>query len=248
MELTFKMNTLSFTQYSLIGADAVDFLQGQVTLHVERQDENTTQYTVICDLKGRIHLGMWLKKITPKHFEITVTSDQATDFEKHIIKYSAFSQIKLSVVGLVFPTIQQHNTIFSSQETDIVAWQQAAIADGQAWITQATAHVFQPQELRLHQRNAITYDKGCYLGQEVIARLWFKAQPKQWLHLIEGTGIVPDVLSKIGTGIQVVNSIRLKSNQYQALVIARPQNLQENLDISILKLPTHLQGDVARPK
>ena len=60
-------------------------------------------------------------------------------------------------------------------ETDIILWQQQAIASGQAWIQAATATLFQPQELRLHQREGIHYDKGCYLGQEVIARLWFKA-------------------------------------------------------------------------
>ncbi|SDB90362.1 CAF17-like 4Fe-4S cluster assembly/insertion protein YgfZ [Acinetobacter boissieri] len=242
------MSTLSFTQYSLVGSDTTKFLQGQVTIHAERLEDNITQYTVICDLKGRIHFGIWLKKISSEHFEITVVSDQSHDFEQHIRKYGAFAKITLTALGEVFPTLQQHSTVFSAQKTDIVAWQHAAIADGQAWITQATAHAFQPQELRLHQQHAIAYDKGCYLGQEVIARLWFKAQPKQWLHLIEGTGIAPDVLSKIGTGIQVVNRIALESNQYLALVIARPQSLEESTEVSVLELPVHLQGDVARPK
>ncbi|MBF7686796.1 CAF17-like 4Fe-4S cluster assembly/insertion protein YgfZ [Acinetobacter rathckeae] len=242
------MSTLSFTQYSFIGADATKFLQGQVTIHVERLEESFTQYTVICDLKGRIQFGLWLKKISSEHFEITVSSDQATDFEQHIRKYGAFAKITLSAVGEVFPTLKQHSTVFSAEKTDIVAWQHEAITDGQAWITQATAHAFQPQELRLHQRHGIQYDKGCYLGQEVIARLWFKAQPKQWLHLIEGVGTAPEPLTKLATGIQVVNSLAVDENTYQALVIARPQSLEEEQTLSVLELPTHLQGDVARPK
>lgn len=42
-----------------------------------------------------------------------------------------------------------------------------AIMTGQAWIAQATEHEFQPQELRLHQREGVNYDKGCYLGQKL---------------------------------------------------------------------------------
>ena len=53
-----------------------------------------------------------------------------------------------------------------------------AIMTGQAWITQTTEHEFQPQELRLHQREGVNYDKGCYLGQEIVARLWFKSKTK----------------------------------------------------------------------
>lgn len=240
--------TLAFTQYHLIGADATKFLQGQVSIHTERLEDQITQYTVICDLKGRIHFGIWLQKINTEHFKVTVVSDQADDFEQHIRKYGAFAKITLSSLGHVFPVLENHCTVFTTEPTDLVAWQHAAIIDGQAWITHATAHAFQPQELRLHQRNGVAYDKGCYLGQEVIARLWFKAQPKQWLHLIEAKGVAPEVLCKLETGIQVVNSINLSPDKYQALVIARPQSLEDHPHISVLPLPSHLQGDVARPK
>ncbi|MFX9626892.1 folate-binding Fe/S cluster repair protein, partial [Acinetobacter baumannii] len=52
------MNNLSFSSFTLNGVDAQKFLQGQVTLHVERLEENITRYTAICDLKGRIHFGL----------------------------------------------------------------------------------------------------------------------------------------------------------------------------------------------
>lgn len=242
------MHSLNFTHFSLIGADASKFLQGQITLHTERLASNVSQYTVVCDLKGRVQFGLWLNKHDETHFDIVVVEDQSLAFEQHIRKYGAFAKIALSSHEQVFPTLQQKTTIFSTQETDTHAWQHAAIQNGQAWISQATAHAFQPQELRLHQRHAVEYDKGCYLGQEVIARLWFKAQPKQWLHLIEGLGPTPEPLTKISQGIQVVNSIHTDSNHYQALVIARPNALEEQQDIQTLTLPEHLSADVARPK
>ena len=64
------MSDLAFSSFTLIGVDAVKFLQGQVTVNVENLAENISQYTAICDLKGRIHFGLWLKKINPEHLEI----------------------------------------------------------------------------------------------------------------------------------------------------------------------------------
>ncbi|MCJ8161684.1 CAF17-like 4Fe-4S cluster assembly/insertion protein YgfZ [Acinetobacter zhairhuonensis] len=239
------MSTVAFTAFTLIGVDAQKFLQGQVTVHVERLMENQTRYTAICDLKGRIHFGMWLKKINSESFEIITTQDQSEEFAKHIKKFGAFSKMKLEAVGTVFPTVVDIHTEFSATETDIQAWQLQAIETGQAWICQATEHEFQPQELRLHQREGVHFDKGCYLGQEIVARLWFKAKPKHWLHLVQGQGEVPAPSSQLNNDVEVVNSIQTTEG-YTALVVAKPAAIEE-LGLQILNLPETLNGDVARP-
>ena len=239
------MSELAFTAFSLNGVDAQKFLQGQVTIHVERLSENESRYTAICDLKGRIHFGLWIKKLNPESFELVTVQDQAEEFSKHIKKFGAFSKMKLEPMGSVFPTFTQDCTTFSAEPTDIAAWQVQAITHGEAYIDQAIEHVFQPQELRLHQREGVHYDKGCYLGQEVIARLWFKAKPKAWLHLIQGTGSAPAQAEQLNKGIQVVNSAAIDGG-YVALVVARPESLSE-LDVTVLDLPERLNGDVARP-
>lgn len=236
----------AFTLFTLNGVDAQKFLQGQVTLNVEILAENLTRYTAICSLKGRIQFGIWLKKINPESFEIVSPEDQAAELASHIKKFGAFSKMKLEQVGSVYPVINDIQTDFFETETDIILWQQQAITSGQAWIQAATATLFQPQELRLHQREGIHYDKGCYLGQEVIARLWFKAKPKHWLHVIQGTGEAPAVATKLHNDIEVVNSIGTDQG-YQALVVAKPEALAE-LDVQVLELPEALSGDVARPQ
>ena len=240
------MSNLAFSSFTLIGVDAQKFLQGQVTLHVERLEENLTRYTAICDLKGRIHFGLWLTKLNPESFEIVTTQDQAEEFAKQIKKFGAFSKMKLEEVGPVFPTLKDEITTFSAEATDVHAWQIQAIEQGQAFISQATEHVFQPQELRLHQRQGVHYDKGCYLGQEVIARLWFKAKPKAWLHAISASGTAPAPTEQLNAHVQVVNSVAT-TDGYVALVVARPEALAE-LDVTVLDLPESLSGDVARPQ
>ncbi|NUG02289.1 CAF17-like 4Fe-4S cluster assembly/insertion protein YgfZ [Acinetobacter oleivorans] len=240
------MSLLAFSSYALNGVDAQKFLQGQVTVDTERLAENETRYTAICDLKGRIHFGLWLKKINPESFEIVVAQDQAEEFAKHVKKFGAFSKMTLSEQGAVFPKVVNHQTEFNTTETDISEWQKQAIMTGQAWITQATEHEFQPQELRLHQREGVNYDKGCYLGQEIVARLWFKAKPKHWLHLVQGTGEAPASATQLNNDIEVVNSVA-NDEGYLALVVAKPTALQE-LGLQVLELPEALSGDVARPQ
>ncbi len=239
------MSELAFTAFSLNGVDAQKFLQGQVTVHVERLALNESRYTAICDLKGRIHFGLWIKKLNTESFELVTTHDQAEEFAKHIKKFGAFSKLKLEEIGSVFPTIHGIQTEFSSNETDIFTWQIEAIKSGQAWISKTTEHLFQPQELRLHQRDGVHFDKGCYLGQEIVARLWFKAKPKHWLHLIHAKGDLPAPATQLNKDVEVVNSVNINDG-YLALVIAKPTALEE-LGLDILDLPEALNGDVARP-
>ncbi|MBD3842775.1 MAG: folate-binding Fe/S cluster repair protein [Campylobacterales bacterium] len=239
------MSELAFTAFSLNGVDAQKFLQGQVTVHVERLALNESRYTAICDLKGRIHFGLWIKKLNTESFELVTTHDQAEEFAKHIKKFGAFSKMKLEEIGSVFPTIHGIQTEFSSNETDIYTWQIEAIKSGQAWISKTTEHLFQPQELRLHQRDGVHFDKGCYLGQEIVARLWFKAKPKHWLHLIHAKGDLPAPATQLNKDVEVVNSVNINDG-YLALVITKPTALEE-LGLDILDLPEALNGDVARP-
>lgn len=240
------MSSLAVVSFSLIGVDAQKFLQGQVTLNTEAMAENVTRYTAICNLKGRIQFGLWLKKITAEHFEIVVPQDLADAFALHIRKYGAFSKMKLEATGQVYPHIEGIQTTFSNSESDITAWQLQAIESGQAWINSATAELFQPQELRLHQREGVHFDKGCYLGQEIVARLWFKAKPKSWLHLVQGTGAAPAAGEQLSRNVQVVNSIATDAG-FKALVVAQPEALNE-LGLQVLDLPEALNGDVARPQ
>ena len=58
------------------------------------------------------------------------------------------------------------------------------------------------------ERDAISYTKGCYLGQEVMARLKSMGQVRRRLKSIAGSGAVPTCPAKLYQGSQLVGEIR----------------------------------------
>ena len=240
----------NFVVFDITGTDAQKFLQGQLTCNVTKLTEQY-QATAISNLKGRVALGIWIRKVADDTYQIVISQDCADEFAKHIKKYAAFSKLTLSAPRDIFAVVDNGVPSFSESEngtdTDAnrKAWQKASIATGNYWIVKATEGLWQPQELRLHQQGGVDYDKGCYLGQEIVARLWFKAKPKHWLHLIHAKGDLPAPATQLNKDVEVVNSVNINDG-YLALVIAKPTALEE-LGLDILDLPEALNGDVARP-
>lgn len=187
------------------------------------------------------------------NFLIIVTDDQAAALEAHLRKYTAFSAVTITLMGEAKPVLQAgqpswalaNNT--AATEIDVKDWARAAITQGMAWITAETAEQFQPQELRLHQRKAVAYDKGCYLGQEIVARLYFRGQPKRWLFRIKAHAadeLCPQPGQSLAPHITVVNAA-LTDTGSEALVVARPEAIEQS-KWEVLPLPEQLSGSAAR--
>jgi len=58
-------------------------------------------------------------------------------------------------------------------------WQRLAIAGGEPQVYAATSEEFVAQMLNLDALGAIAFDKGCYTGQEVIARAHYRGRVKR---------------------------------------------------------------------
>lgn len=48
------------------------------------------------------------------------------------------------------------------------------------------------QEVRFDELQAVRYDKGCFVGQETVARLHFRGHPNRTLRAVIGAGPIPD--------------------------------------------------------
>jgi len=59
---------------------------------------------------------------------------------------------------------------------------------------------------------AVSYTKGCYLGQEVMARLKNLGQVRRRLHVLKGTGPAPAPLTPLYQGARQVGVVRSSAN------------------------------------
>ncbi len=64
-------------------------------------------------------------------------------------------------------------------------WHYLDIVAGMPWLTLATSEQFIPQMLNLDQLGGISFNKGCYTGQEIIARTHYLGKAKRALFLAE---------------------------------------------------------------
>lgn len=255
--LSTKQDALSFVKFILQGADAQSFLQGQLTVDV-RKLSAAYQACAISNLKGRVAFGLWVCRLHETGFALVVSADCADALQAHLKKYGAFSKFELQNAGAVLPIVQQGLPTFSDETGDLDdktqkdqawLWQQTSIAVGNIWITAKTQDAFQPQALRLHQRGGVDYDKGCYLGQEVIARVYFKSAPKSFLHRVKGDKTHWQMLDD--HKVEIVNAIACDGQGldqgFEALVVARFEDIL-SAGLHILDLPDPLQQSVARIK
>lgn len=67
------------------------------------------------------------------------------------------------------------------QPVGTAAWTLTDIESAQPWIVESTREQFLPQVLNLDALGGVSFNKGCYPGQEVITRLKFRGQVKQRL-------------------------------------------------------------------
>jgi len=62
---------------------------------------------------------------------------------------------------------------------DLATWQRLEVAGGQPQVYAATSEEFVAQMLNLDAVGGIAFDKGCYTGQEVIARAHYRGRVKR---------------------------------------------------------------------
>jgi folate-binding protein YgfZ len=63
--------------------------------------------------------------------------------------------------------------------TDLATWQRLEVAGGHPQVYAATSEEFVAQMLNLDAVGGIAFDKGCYTGQEVIARAHYRGRVKR---------------------------------------------------------------------
>ena len=93
------------------------------------------------------------------------------------------------------------------------AWAYLDIVAGMPSIHEATLETFVPQHVDLDRLGGVSFDKGCYTGQEIVARLHYRGQSKRHLYRLWTAGGVEacrpgtTVLDKRGEDGQAIGTI-----------------------------------------
>ena len=103
-------------------------------------------------------------------------------------------------------------------------WQIHAINCGMPWISAASTETCVAQMLNLHQLGAVHFKKGCYPGQEIIARAQYRGQVKRGLVKVQATHPLQD-------GETVYNH----NNEDVGLIINHASTAECKLALAVIK-------------
>lgn len=109
--------------------------------------------------------GAKLLRVAADRYEIIVNRDRADDIQQKLAS--------------------------GTKRADHAVWERFDIRDGIPYITPATEDQFVPQMANLDLIGGVSFSKGCYPGQEIVARSHYLGRLKQRMYLAHVAGDTP---------------------------------------------------------
>ncbi len=199
------------------GPDVIGFLQGYLTSDALELGDDP-KFTAICNIRGRavctgyawldgqavflaLHCslcGILQDFLRPYLvFSKTVLSDASSS--AHVL--GALGDLGKSVPGFLSAhrldearrlLLMSPDGAAADLALDVrMYWDLALIERREVWLTAETSGRFLPQMVGLDRIGAVSFSKGCYLGQEVVARAQHLGEVKRKLAALRWSGVPP---------------------------------------------------------
>ena len=169
-----------FIPISLIGSNAKAFLQGQLTCDMEQLADGQVTLAAYCNRKGRVLTTLFVYLHNSSYY-LLIPADNLEHSLKTFNTYAPFSRVSLETSDIAIPTEQIQTKYQLNPELDLY---DACIEQGIAMINEGTCEKYTPQMLNYDQHaDAISFNKGCYIGQEIVARTHYLGKTKK--HLVK---------------------------------------------------------------
>lgn len=178
-------NTPSAKSLALLisGVDAAKFLQGQLTCDVIALADGQSSLGAYCNIKGKIESLFTIQRFGDE-FILSMHPDLVAPMMQELKKYAVFSKVNMEIVEQPFSS------------TDNAA---EILAKIPALFPQTVGEFF-PHDLNLPALGAVSFTKGCYRGQEIVARMQHRGNLKRSMHIFKTN------LTTINPGDQIITN------------------------------------------
>lgn len=174
MESAHVDSTQPFATLLVNGPDAQRFLQSLTCNDVTSLTTDARQWNGLCTPKGRLLAIFWLERVEETTFRILIDPESAPFLQSTLLKYRFRSKV----------------TIDLGAETSGLTWA-TFVAEGWPWILPPNREMFLPQWVNLDLIGGVSFKKGCYPGQEIIARTRYLGEVKRRMVKVVGAGDPP---------------------------------------------------------
>jgi folate-binding protein YgfZ len=205
-----RLNYLSAIQ--ICGPDAGSFLQAQMSADIAALEDGQSTFAAYCSPQGKVFTLLLIGKYKDDYMVVGSAQLLPAIVQRlRIYVFRAKVEIKpldnMQVCGLLpshpgdpaSPVLSPRSmplryTIVSdgSQSDETTdGWRHTELSHGVAWLDPLTTEKYIPQMLGYDQIGAVSYSKGCYPGQEIVARTHYlgKVNRKPLLITIMGQAV-----------------------------------------------------------
>ncbi len=193
----------------ITGNQCFEFINNQTLSQTLPTETRQCQYTAICSPKGRILYTLFI--VTDSE-QLWLAVDQS--LSESLVQYLNMRRFRMDVAvtpeadwslvntGQTMDTTVNQYPLDTAQTGQQDSMWPTLFEWGLPWITAAHQDEHIPQHVNLDQNHIIDFKKGCFPGQEIVARLHYLGQVKKRMRLIEVTADdhskpVEDAFSKI---------------------------------------------------
>jgi len=197
MNTTLQAHTLS-----LEGPDAIAFAQAQFSSKVDTLAVGRWQFSAWLDPHGRVRALFHLARVGDDKLLLLLRGGHADALAGDLRRFVFRSRLTISASSTCVlasgAALPLHEVVIDGQDIALGgdthalrvvstgpgddAWRPAQWRMGWPWLPDATLGTCLAPSLSLHRLQAVAVDKGCYPGQEIVARLHFRGGCKRHLH------------------------------------------------------------------
>lgn len=201
------------------GRDALEFLQGQLTNDLRRLEAENEILAAWCNPKGRV---LWFGTVSASDdgFSLSAPAATADELVRRLTVFRFRSKVELAIVD-------EGTTV----EPGFL------IQNGYPFIGAAQMEQYTPHMLNLDLLDAISFDKGCYTGQEIVARTHYKgATRRRTLRFASDAAVAAG--DKVSDGARDIGDV-LNASGTELLAVVPVDSADTPLTVNGVKL-THL--------